>query len=233
MSYESLEWDSAFFGFAIGRVQVPTPEELAPSVMQADADGIRCLYLLCPAGDDQLLITALAAGFLPYDIRLELDRELGAADALPAEVRRATEGDREALDLIARERFENTRFFADPHFPRSRCRDLYSEWLNRGLTTPPDRVTLTTTDAGGFIICRAEPRSARGVIELVAVAAGRGGAGTGGLLVDAALTWFAGHGLKSSLVVTQGSNLAGQRLYQRHGFRSREVGHWLHRWSSP
>jgi dTDP-4-amino-4,6-dideoxy-D-galactose acyltransferase len=69
-----------------------------------------------------------------------------------------------------------------------------------------------------------------GSIGLVGVAEAARGRGLGGRLVAAALGWFAGQGVERVEVVTQGRNVAAQRLYQAHGFRTRRVEVSFHRW---
>jgi RimJ/RimL family protein N-acetyltransferase len=45
-----------------------------------------------------------------------------------------------------------------------------------------------------------------------------------------ALQWFADQGMDSMEVVTQGRNVAAQRLYQKCGFATKEVQLWYHHW---
>jgi ribosomal protein S18 acetylase RimI-like enzyme len=56
--------------------------------------------------------------------------------------------------------------------------------------------------------------------------------GVGRKLVVASLGWFDAHGADRVTVVTQGRNIAAQRLYQRCGFLTRSTGLWYHRWFS-
>lgn len=69
-----------------------------------------------------------------------------------------------------------------------------------------------------------------GSIGLIGVGARHRGSGLGAALVAAALDWLAAHGAGRAEVVTQGANVAAQRLYQRAGFVTREVGLWYHLW---
>jgi dTDP-4-amino-4,6-dideoxy-D-galactose acyltransferase len=48
--------------------------------------------------------------------------------------------------------------------------------------------------------------------------------------VNASLGWFAQHGCDRVQVVTQGRNLAAQRLYQRAGFLTADLKLWYHKW---
>jgi ribosomal protein S18 acetylase RimI-like enzyme len=232
VTYERLEWDSRFFGFTVGRVDLDGsgPGGLAEAVADADADGARCLYLLCPAADDATLGAALDEGFRPYDIRVELELDAPAGTA-PASVREAVPGDAEALDLITRRRFRGTRFWNDPHFDPARVEDLYSEWLRRGMTSASRR-TLVAGEADGFIVCGLDGERGAGEIELIAVAAAAASKGVGADLVAAAGAAFAAAGLARATVVTQGRNVAALRLYERCGYRTERVDVWLHRWAS-
>jgi ribosomal protein S18 acetylase RimI-like enzyme len=232
---ERLDWDSAFFGFPIAQVTATRLD--APTLERAleacRAERIRCAYLLLEGDDAHGSELAQAAGFVLRDVRMELERGVEVADAArpaAAGVAPATAQQHAALEAVARAAFTQTRFTADPHFPPDRCRDLYAAFLERGLGGAPERVVLADPAACGFVVCRLDAAKRTGAIELIAVAAeGRGG-GLGGALVDAALDAFAAAGLRRATVVTQAANIASQRLYQRAGFRTCEVGLWLHRW---
>jgi dTDP-4-amino-4,6-dideoxy-D-galactose acyltransferase len=232
VSYESVSWDSEFFGFPIGRIgdDLRGEEDLRVAVTAADADGVRCLYFLCPSEADGPLQSALALGFRPYDVRIELECRLEGAPGPPA-VRDARPAETPALEQIAREQLRGTRFWSDPRFPRERVGALYVEWLRRGLSTAPERRTLVAGEAEGFTICRFDRDRDLGTIELIAVAAASEGRGLGGELVAAAGHAFGEAGLARATVVTQGRNVGAQRLYQRYGYRTARVGLWLHRWS--
>lgn len=232
MTYQALDWDSDYFGFPIGRVSPASPADLEPAVAAADADRVRCLYLLCPADDDETLHAAIGLGFRPYDVRIELGRALEAAPAAAPDVRAARLDDVPELERIVRERLVGTRFWVDPGFPHDRVAELYVQWLRRGLETPTERRTLVAGAAEGVVICRLDVAAGLGTIELVAVAGAAEGRGVGSRLLAAADAVFADAGLTRVEVVTQARNVGAQRLYQRHGYRTERVGWWLHRWSA-
>jgi dTDP-4-amino-4,6-dideoxy-D-galactose acyltransferase len=231
VSFERLDWDSAFFGVPIGRVSGLDGKPLRATVEEADENGIRCLYLLCPVGDLRQLHSALDCGFRPYDVRTELSCGLEDRPSPPQGVREAGESDEEPLLDLARRRMRDTRFWADQRFPRDRVEDLYAEWLRRGLSTAPLRRTFVTGEAEGFVTCQCDAEQGVGRIELIAVAASREGTGLGDALVEAAAHAFAEAGLERAEVVTQAQNVAAQRLYQRNGYRTSKVDVWLHRWA--
>ena len=82
----------------------------------------------------------------------------------------------------------------------------------------------------GFITCHTKPELHKGQIGLVGVDEAARGHGTGRTLVLELLHWFAGQGLESVQVVTQGRNIAAQRLYEKCGFLTVEIKNWYHRW---
>lgn len=231
MGYEVLDWDSDFFGIPIGRVFGSNGDSLKTAVEEADTDGIRCLYLLCPVADLPQLHTSLSLGFRPYDVRIELTRQLCAEQMQQTSVAEAREEDEEKLLSLARERIRETRFWVDENFPRERVRILYEEWLHRALSTTPLRRTFVVGAAEGFVTCYLDAEHGIGRIELIAMAQGREGAGLGDALVQSAVCAFAEVGLARTEVVTQGRNIAAQRLYQRNGYRTSKCDVWLHRWA--
>jgi len=232
---ERLAWDSDFFGFPVARVRCERADEasLDAALEACRRERIRCAYLLLDAADAAGIERARARGFVVRDLRLELERPLAGTEATPPgddAIGAARPGQHATLEAIARDAFAGSRFFADPAFPRERCRELYAAFLRRGLDGAPARRTLAAGDGGGFVVCRFDAARATGVIELIAVAPPRRGTGLGGALVAAALAAFAAAGLAHAEVVTQGGNVASQRLYQRAGFRTQRAGLWLHRW---
>jgi dTDP-4-amino-4,6-dideoxy-D-galactose acyltransferase len=232
---EPLAWDSAFFGFPIARIDAARPDRdaLAGAVAACARAGVRCAYLLLDAADCGGAAAAQALGFVLRDVRVELDRAVGPEDAAgaaagnsPVAIAEARARELPALEALARERFTASRFFADPGFPRERCRELYAAFVRRGLDGDPQRWILASAQERGCIVGHVDPARDLGTIELVV--ATRPGEGTA--LVRAAVARFAAAGLTRAVVVTQASNVAAQRSYQRAGFRTCASGLWLHRW---
>jgi dTDP-4-amino-4,6-dideoxy-D-galactose acyltransferase len=228
---ERLDWDSAFFGFPIGRVKSGvTTVELGSVVREADNKQFRCIYLLASAGDQALLESAQRHAFLVRGVRVELERPVAGHRADMDGLRPGSLEDLAKLAPIARETFRDTRFFADQRFPEERSSELYVEWLTQGLRSRGELVSLVTDDASGFVTCRLSHAQGVGSIELIAVASAAGGKGLGSALVAGAGALFSDASLITATVVTQGHNVVAQRLYQAHGYRTRSVDLWLHRW---
>lgn len=233
---ERLAWDSEFFGFGVGRVTAArlTPEEAAGCARVARELGLRCLYFLAGPDDPATWRAAIGAGFDPIDVRVELDRDLAKTTPPPsASSARATTADIPDLLELAHGSFRQSRFFRDGRFPPGKAEELFSTWVRSGIEGP-DRFALLHRVSGkiaGFVSARmASPDAGR--IELVAVSPAFQGKGVGARLLDETAAELAARGARSAVVVTQGSQTAAVRLYERAGFRARSVGLWFHGWFS-
>jgi dTDP-4-amino-4,6-dideoxy-D-galactose acyltransferase len=148
-----------------------------------------------------------------------------------AEVRRLQPSDLPQLQEIASGAYRSTRFYYDHHFPRAKSSELYREWITKSCETRKDVVFVAPHQdkVGGFITCQLESPQ-RGRIGLVGVNEVARGAGIGHALVKAAQRYFSDQGVDEAFVVTQGRNIAAQRLYQGNGFRSYSTHLWYHKW---
>ena len=243
-SIDILEWDSTFFGIKIGRVALNSapPDVLAKAVEAADLGGIQCLYWLVPCNDPLSLQAAQACGFRLVDIRITLETDLGEKplDSFAAPypdlqpVRLYVKEDLPAILTLARQSHRDSRFFFDGNFSEDKCAAMYAQWIQRGLTTRPDLIFVAGPHGQptGYCVCDLwDDRT--GNIGLIAVDPRWRETGLGTALVCAALRHFASAGMRWVTVVTQGRNMASQRLYQRCGFVTKSLQLWYHRWAGP
>jgi dTDP-4-amino-4,6-dideoxy-D-galactose acyltransferase len=231
-----LDWDTAFFGRRIASAgeHARGREEMERALEWCRARSIDCLYLLVSAADDATLRLAREHAFDMVDIRVTCDMQLGRADAAAGrarEIRLARESDIPDLRLIAALSHTDSRFYADGRFARERCDELYATWIEKSCRGWADAVFVAEHEGtpAGYLSCH-ERESGRGEIGLVGIAARAQGRGLGRKLLGSALHWFAQRGLERASVVTQGRNVAAQRLYQSAGFRTAAVQLWHHRW---
>lgn len=234
---QKLPWDSEHFGFPVGRYVAEWMDEAAAAaaVQHARASGLRCMYFLTGADQTDSIAAAQRHGFRVVDVRLTLE-QVGSwpqpvmALTAGAVLRSAETGDRAALDALARESFTDSRFYADPGFPRAKAGELYARWLQRDLELDPDGVIVAQIgrEVAGFISTRMGPTA--GQISLIAVDEHFRAAGLGGALVAAALERLRGQGAAMVSVVTQARNLGALRMYERAGFRTQRVDLWFHYW---
>lgn len=237
-----LDWDSGFFGVRVAAVNEQTLNDDSLRAIDAfcESNAVDCLYFRARPEDAATVRLAETNGFHLVDVRLTFERP-APAPGTPGEgrgggsapTRAATANDLPFLTPIARLSHTDTRFYYDPRFPREKCDDLYETWITNSVTGQALTV-LVATDAQdhpiGYVTCDGRADSNQGSIGLIAVTGERQGKGLGKLLVNSALDWFTRNGRKTVSVVTQGRNLAAQRLYGRCGFIARDLQLYYHRW---
>lgn len=232
----ALDWDSAFFGLRLARVNGPTLDSAgaAQAVAAGREQRIDCLSLLLSASDGPSIAAAQDAGFRLVDLRLAMERP-SSAPVLPpwrgVSIRPQLPEDIPLLEAIAGEAHRNTRFSRDPRFDPDRAAELYRRWIRQECEGAADQVLVSELDGAvtGYVSCHL---GAGGLarIGLLGVTSDQRGRGTGGALLTEALGWFTRAGHAAVGVVTQGHALAGQRLYQRAGFLTSRVELWFHLW---
>lgn len=228
-----LEWDSEFFGVRVARAQVSrlAPDTVSAIVAWCGANAIDLLYFLADSDDPPTVRLAEDHSFRLVDLRVTLDRALdGALPAPIYAVRAAQSDDLPTLRAMARAGFRQSRFYADPHIPAGRPDALYEIWVEKRVNDPASQALVVDADgaAAGFITCLCA--GALGTIDLFGVGEAARGRGIGQALVQGALAWFVEQGAQRASVITQGRNIAAQRLYQRCGFTTSAVQLWYHRW---
>lgn len=230
-----LDWDSEFFGRRIVRLDVADfdPQAVAQTEAWCRQQRVECAYLLVAVDDQPGIDGARAHGFRLVDVRVTLEAVVLAAGAAPASVRVAAAGDVECLRAIAREAHRDGRFHADGHFESARCDEFYATWIANSCAGWADQVLVIDEGAGAAGYVTLHQRGDRGQIGLIGVRAEVRGRGLGARLLAAAQDWCAVRGLGRIMVVTQGRNRPGLRLYQSAGFHVTDLQFWHHRWSAP
>lgn len=230
-----LEWDSDFFGFRIGKIRSTrvTEAEMPQALDWCREQQIRCLYFLCEQDDQGSIRAAEAQRFHLTDIRLDFSCRLDPANPLVEQHRTRPPFASEVAEMedIASDAYSDTRFYFDTNFPREKASALYRKWIARSCDGYADAVLVVPAEQGvaGFITCHLESETT-GRIGLVGVREDSRGKGIGRVLVEEAQDWFKRRNRREVRVVTQGRNIAAQRLYQNNGFRTATLQLWYHRW---
>jgi len=224
-----LEWDTQFFGVRIASLEAENIDEQAwgAALEYCREQRIECLYVLASGSADEL--RARTAGALPTDRRVTLQLGRRAAPASGTRMRRALEADIPALRALAARSHTDSRFYADPHFARERCDELYATWIQKSVCGWADAVFASGPVGAPLGYLSFHVRSDRAEIGLVAVAEAARGQGLGRELVEAAILRAAPLGLPLQ-VVTQGRNAAASALYEKCGFGVLRVQSWFHLW---
>jgi dTDP-4-amino-4,6-dideoxy-D-galactose acyltransferase len=238
-----LTWDTEFFGFPIGRVRsdTMTPGRAKEIDLWARGIGVRCLYFLARVDDLVTIVVAERNGYHLVDIRVTLancvspdatTKVLGRHEGI--KTRLALANDIPFLQEIAQECHHDSRFYFDDKFPCHSIDALYKTWIAKSCAGYADAVLLAERNGTpvAYITCHVNEDQASGRIGLAGVHKSFQGQGLGPALVNRAQEWFALKGIWSLEVVTQGRNIAAQRMYQRCGFLTSEIQLWYHKWYS-
>ena len=236
---EFLPWDSSHFGIRIARATARQLDGPAFQELEAEcrAQDIDCLYFLADAADQDTVSALQAAQFDFVDIRLTLAAGVGditnAAPGPELQMRLAQESDFEALLPVAGGSFTLSRFYADRRFGADKANLMYQTWLEKSLKTDFAAAVIVAEMAGrpvGFVTCHLQDPADEANLGLVGVAPSVRGAGCARGMVACAARHLSGQGIERLNVITQGRNIAAQRLYQRCGFLTRSVELWFHKW---
>jgi len=228
-----LPWDSEFFGFPIARANVKNidSEQLAQINAECAEQDIRCLYFLVEP-DTSTTGLLESNGFHWVDLRYTLDADLNSItfESRHASIRNADVGDVEQLRQIAAGNHTDSRFYHDGHFPVELCNELYAIWIEKCVRDPKELVLVWEEEAivAGYVT--AKVHRGIGEVGLVGVHPEFRGRGIAGTLTRALLQQLNDLNAEGVIVVTQGRNIAAQRLYQSCGFRSKTMELWYHKW---
>ena len=234
-----LQWDSAHFGRRIARATSRQADmDSCEILLRACRDeAIECLYFLTEASDQATIAALQSHGFEFVDIRLALSAQYSmlrpAALAEGIRIRLGAERDLDQLLPIAGASFGQSRFYVDARFGRDRATAMFQIWLRKSFAGEPGAAVIVAEHEGaavGFVTCHLHKPPGEGNIGLVGVAESARGLGCASGMIQQAGRWFAGQDVERLNVVTQGRNVAAQRLYQRNGFVTRSVELWFHKW---
>jgi dTDP-4-amino-4,6-dideoxy-D-galactose acyltransferase len=232
---EFLDWDSKFFGIRIARVaglrlDAERVAEIARAVREQSID---CLYFLAEPERDTIQLAELQ-GFQLINVRVTLAARLLSTYAGTWHddgIREAAPADIPALREIAGHSYTDSRFYQDGHFPAFLCDEMYRGWIEKSCHGYADIVLVAEQDArpAGYICCHLKGDGS-GQIGLMGAIGGMKNQAVVRQLVHHALCWFQEREVRDVTVVTPGSNITAQRLYQRSGFLTRGTQLWYHLW---
>ena len=232
-----LDWDSAFFDKRIGKVQthILTQADARAVDEWANENHIDCVYYLADGSD---LTSSTAAENDHYHlVDLRVTYQIDLSQAVPVapitdHIRKAKEEDLPLVRQMTRENHQISRFFADEHFSREKCKELYEVWIERDYRER-DHFLWVWEENGqplAYTSAYINPANCSAEIGLVGVHPDRRGQGMGLDLQIWVLRQLKTLGVNDVEVVTQGRNISAQNLYQRSGYRLKSIDFWYHKW---
>ena len=231
-----LPWDSEFFGRRIARVlpSTLTTEEIQQLDVWCLEQHIDCLYFLSSNTGGPVLWPAQSNGFRLVDLRVTLAANLDQL-ALPASQNEAiclaTAADIPDLRSIAAHNHGDSRFYADPHFERSKCDELYTIWIEKSINDPNQKVFTYKPEGQALgYVSYYKGENGMAIIGLVGIAKECRGQGIASQLTNSCLHDMQAEDCLGVEVVTQGRNTKAIQLYEKCGFRLKSIQTWFHKW---
>lgn len=236
-----LEWDSKFFGYRIAKVisHTITLEQATSINAWCTENEIDCLYFLAESHNPETIRIVEDNHYRNVDIRHVYDMNISQWESSPIGITEdtildiATASDTPELLAMVDNSFIHTRFYYDAYFHAEQANSLYRIWLDHSINENlADRVIVIRKQGKpqGFITCNLDQDNKIGTIGLIGVADFAQGQNLGSKLVYQSMDYFKQEGIEVVQVVTQGRNIAANRLYQKCGFRTSAVYLWYHKW---
>lgn len=232
-----LPWDSEWLGFPVARLMtgaVGTTLDIATTVGQCRADGIRLLYLLTDSADAAASAAAQAVGARLADVRLTYQLPLAKAVSpaiLPPGIAlaRATVLT-PSLEELAWQSGEYSRFRRDDRIGDRAFRALYTRWLCQALAEGVVWLAATGSEETAGMLAFEAGDHGTASIALLAVAPTARRRRIGQCLVQMAALEARHRGCAELRVVTQGANQPARQLYEQCGFGLLRTQHCYHLW---
>ena len=236
-----LEWDSTFFGVRIGQVHKNSldRETVDQITKWSNKNQIDCLYLVTDADDSLTIRLAEDNGFRLVEIRILYESNLSGWDPITRPksnqdvvIRNVRIEDIPQLQEIAKNSYQNSRWYFDPCFPEAKCQEYYQLWIKKSAEGGASFVLVADNNGEilGYISGNRQSDIQEGSFELTAVKENARRSGIGHELFASSLDWYIQHSVKQVIVNTQGRNLGTQRMILRFGFLPYKVQLFYHRW---
>lgn len=236
-----LDWDSQFFNLNIARANTQSLDANLLNQIESWCieQSIDCLYFQTNADDNKTIRIAENHGFNLVEVRMTYERTLKGWENqthphIPPEihVRPARPEDVPVLQSFSENAFIHTRYYADEHFPREKCHQLYKLWVKRNCEGYAQLALVAESDGQlqGYLTGFKSSTEPTGQFDLTGVRKGVRRGGIGHALLRTGLDWYARQGIEYVWAITQGANIATQVLVQRNGFIARSCQLYYHKW---
>ncbi len=240
-TWHELVWDSDFFGFPIGRIDLDGADaaRIAEAESEARAAGIACLYSELDPGAIDSIDFAQRRGYRLMDVALDLEHRTSVLAHPPptrSSVRVGTIDDlarlAEQIAIVA----PWSRYAVDPRFGARAALAMHRAWVERALTEP-GRMLLVAEDSTGITgmsTVSTSPRPAASDTSFAAgpridlIASTKYQSGAAQALVAHAFECF-GPGLSRGGPIAA-RNVVSLRFSEHMGYRVARTRYLFHRW---
>jgi dTDP-4-amino-4,6-dideoxy-D-galactose acyltransferase len=226
MKIKQLQWDSDFFGYPIGEIELSKSGENNPKESE-----FKLLIGKCSPDDSSSIELLSRIGKRVDCKRTYLFNITKSASQLENQsLIKEFSGQYEDLLDLAYESGRLSRFKTDNHFHNNEFERLYSRWVEKAVCSEESKVFIAQNNGiQGFVTLDFQVEFAK--IGLIAVSANARGSGLGKKLIEACITTCAGKGFSKLIVATQKDNIVACRLYESVGFQLNKEENIYHIWN--
>jgi dTDP-4-amino-4,6-dideoxy-D-galactose acyltransferase len=227
---EPLAWDSEFFGFPIGRVDLDgaTPDTLRAVEREARDLGIACVYgSLDPSvGETAYLVQAF--GHRLVEVAIAFGRPAVPFTPKPTAsiARRGTIADLPRLEESIATLAPWSRFASDPRFGPDAARRMFHAWVERAARDGEEHMLLITEDDTGVTGLATHVWTPIPRVDLMGVITQ--GSGASWALMAGLVEWANGGPIEAGPCAAR--NVAPLRFLEHCGFSIVRTRYIFHRW---
>jgi dTDP-4-amino-4,6-dideoxy-D-galactose acyltransferase len=225
----SLDWDSSFFGYSVGRVDIGDEKKFDFEAFQSESKNFKLIYVYSKNTlfypnfklvDKKVLLSQICHDFLNENIVF--------TESFDLKVHNIVE-----LKKLALESGLYSRFKIDENFKSGEFESLYMRWIENAVNdelTFDIIVALKNNSIVGFATLNRK-NDFLADIGLVAVSESVRGSGIGKQIIQECIIRSKKAGYGEIQVVTQLDNLAAMNLYKKTNFKIKEINNIYHLWN--
>ena len=233
MNIEKLNWDTAFFGYEIGKVSLKGfgVEQYEEFLEKVNKSQMRLIYVF-PL-DRQSVDTLLACKIPLVDTKVTFEKADYISFKSVNNIKSYDSNEKfESIQILALLSGEYSRYRTDKNFINNEFKRLYSEWILRSINKEiaSDVIIYKNADLIKGFITYKMINDIKIVIGLIAVDKTEHGQGIGKVLMQSVENIAFQHGIKKILVSTQFKNEQALRFYKSCGYKIIEQQEIFHLW---
>ncbi len=233
MIVERLTWDSDFFGYEIGKIDLKNNMSLDYEEFLKSASKFKLVYIFCKTTID-------FDHFDKVDEKIILDKNVGFEfedkNNNGIKIQSFNENDHSLVEIkkLALESGIYSRFYLDKNFKQKEFEKLYISWIEQSINKKIAFDVIVATDVDntilGFITLNKKNENIA-EIGLVAVSEASRGKGIARKLLNYSFKKTKKLGFETIQVVTQNENIPAMKLYESVGFEIKEKTFVYHYWN--
>lgn len=233
MDIKKLDWDSSFFGYEVGFIEIDNVVDFSYENLIEQANQFRLVYIYSKNKivHTQLTLMDEKLTFWKMIRSDELKKEEDVNSSISSF--KIGEHNLDQLKELALLSGIHSRFYVDPNFVNQEYESLYLEWINKSVQNAMAFDTLiysVDNKIVGFTTLSKKNENLAD-IGLIAVDSNFRGQGIASQLINAAIKTASSAGFREIQVVTQSANLPAITLYKKAKFEVKNSTNIYHYWN--